>query len=239
MLRIAYCDDMEKDRENIMISLGQIEDKWGEEFELSSFSSGESLCDDITKSHYDIVLLDILMDGIDGIETATRIRTMSEENLIIFISSYDKRIKELFDFRTIAFIDKPLETSKLEAALSKAYTILKKDNANFFTFNRNGSTAHIPIKDIVYFESKRNEIIITTTKGQVSYYGTLLSVWQNVQNLNQFIMPHRSFVFNLHHVSIKSDKVIIKKTGETFNIGEKYRKDTRNRHMDFVEKRWR
>lgn len=239
MLRIAYCDDMEKDRENIIISLGQIEDRWGEEFELSSFSSGESLCEGITKNHYDIILLDILMNGIDGIETATRIRTMGEENLIIFISSYDERIKELFDFRTIAFIDKPLETAKLEKALSKAYSILKKDNENFFTFNSRGSTAHIPIKDIVYFESKRNEVLITTTRGQESYYGTLLLVWQNVQNLNQFIMPHRSFVFNLHHLSIKSYKVIIKKTGETFNIGEKYREDTRNRHMDFIEKRWR
>ncbi|MFI3214542.1 MAG: LytTR family DNA-binding domain-containing protein [Eubacteriales bacterium] len=239
MLRIAYCDDMEKDRERIMISLGQIEDKWGEEFELSSFSSGESLCEDITKNHYDIILLDILMNGLDGIETATRIRTTGEENLIIFISSYDDRIKELFDFRTIAFIDKPLETSKLEEALSKAYSILQKDNEVFFTYGSRGSTGHIPMKDIVYFESKRNEVIITTVKGQECYYGTLLSVWQNVENLNQFIMPHRSFVFNLHHVSIKSDKVIIKKTGETFNIGEKYRKDTRNRHMNFIEKRWR
>ncbi len=239
MLRIAYCDDMEQDRERIMMSLEQIENKWGEEFELSSFSSGESLCDDITNNHYDVILLDILMNGIDGIETATRIRVMGEESLIIFISSYDERIKELFDFRTIAFIDKPLETSKLEEALLKAYSIIEKEADEFFAYNSRGTTGYIPIKDIVYFESKRNKIIIHTTKGDESYYDTLLSVWHKVQNLNGFIMPHRSFVFNLHHVSIKSDKVIIKKTGETFNIGEKYREDTRNRHMDFIEKRWR
>lgn len=239
MLKIAYCDDMKKDRESIMISLSQIEDKWGEEFELSSFSSGESLCDDITKNHYDIILLDILMNGIDGIETATRIRTMGEENLIIFISSYDERIKELFDFRTIAFIDKPLETSKLEKALSKAYSILKKDSETFFSYSSQGSSVHIPIKDIIYFESRRNEIIMYTTKGQEVFYNTLLSVWDSVKDLNQFIMPHRSFIFNLNHVSIKSDKIIIRNTEATFNIGEKYREDTRNRHIYFLEKRWR
>lgn len=239
MLKIAYCDDMKKDRESIMISLSQIEDKWGEEFELSSFSSGESLCDDITKNHYDIILLDILMNGIDGIETATRIRTMGKENLIIFISSYDERIKELFDFRTIAFIDKPLETSKLEKALSKAYSILKKDSETFFSYSSRGSSVHIPIKDIIYFESRRNEIIMYTTKGQEVFYNTLLSVWDSVKDLNQFIMPHRSFIFNLNHVSIKSDKIIIRNTEATFNIGEKYREDTRNRHIYFLEKRWR
>lgn len=90
MLKIAYCDDVEKDRDNIVFALTQIEEKWKEEFELYSFSDGESLCAAVAKNHYDIILLDILMNGIDGIETATRIRAMGEENLIIFISSYDE-----------------------------------------------------------------------------------------------------------------------------------------------------
>lgn len=239
MLKIAYCDDMEKDRESIMIFLGQIEAKWDEEFELYSFSSGESLCEDVAKNHYDIILLDILMNGIDGIETATRIRAMGEENLIIFISSYDKRVKELFDFRTIAFLDKPVDISKLEIALSKANLILKNDSEKYFTFNSRGSIQHIPIKDIVYFESKRNEILIYTIKNQERFYSTLLSVWENIKDLDQFIMPHRSFIFNLHYVAIKSDKVIIKRTEEMFNIGEKYRQDTRNRHIKFLEKRFK
>ncbi|MFI3201436.1 MAG: LytTR family DNA-binding domain-containing protein [Eubacteriales bacterium] len=239
MLRIAYCDDNEKDRDCIMVSLGKIEDKWGIEFDLTPFSSGESLCENIVKKHYDIILLDILMAGIDGIETATRIRSMGEENLIIFISSYDQRIKELFDFRTIAFIDKPFSTDKLEEALSKGYAILKKDEENIFTYPRNSSKGHVPLNDIVYFETKRNEIIISTTKGNESYYDTLQSVWEKVRHLNQFIMPHRSYVFNLQHVTIKSSKVIVKNTDETVNIGAKYREDTRNRHIEFLEKRWK
>lgn len=239
MLKIAYCDDMEKDRDTIMYALTQIEEKWGAEFDLSSFSSGESLCEDISINHYDVILLDILMNGINGIETATRISAMGEATLIIFISSYDERVKELFDFRTIAFLDKPLEVSKLEKALLKAYSILKKDEENIFTFSSYGYIQHIPIKDIIYFESQRNEIVIYTVKKSEKFYSTLSAVWEKVRELNQFVMSQRSFIFNLNYISIKSDKVIIKKTGETFNIGEKYREDTRNRHMGFIEKRWR
>lgn len=239
MLKIAYCDDMKKDRDRIMYALTQIEEKWGEKFELFSFSSGESLCQNIDKNHYDVILLDILMGGVDGIETATRIRAKGKDNLIIFISSYDERIKELFDFRTIAFLDKPFDVQKLEVALSKAYFIIKKDTENMFTYSKHGSTSHIPIKEIISFESKKNKIIIHSTKGDESYYATLISVWDVVQGLGQFVMPHRSYIFNLNYISIKSDKVIIKKTEETFNIGEKYCEDTRNRHMDFLEKRWK
>lgn len=239
MLKIAYCDDMEQDRDYIMMVLTQIEQKWEEEFEMSTFSSGESLCEAVQKNHYDVVLLDILMNGIDGIETATRIRAMGEESLIIFISSYDKRVKELFDFRTIAFLDKPIDMSMLETALYKAYSIIKKENDNVFTYRRQGSVQYIPIKDIVYFESRRNEITIHTIKGNESYYSTLVSVWDTVKKFDHFIMPHRSFIFNLNYISIKSDKIYIRESGETFNVGSKYKGDTHDRYVAFLEKRCR
>lgn len=239
MLKIAYCDDMEQDRDCIMRALTKIEEKWGEEFGMTSFSSGESLCEATQKDHYDVILLDILMNGIDGIETATRIRAMGDENLIIFISSYDKRVKELFDFRTIAFLDKPIDILMLEKALSKAYSIIKRDNDKLFTYNSQGAIQHIPIKDIVYFESRRNEVTIHTTKGSESFYNTLTSIWNILQEFDQFIMPHRSFIFNLNYISIKSDKVYIRKSGESFNVGSKYKDDTHNRYIAFLEKRCR
>lgn len=222
-----------------MKALTQIEEKWEEKFQMNSFSNGESLCDAIQKNHYDIILLDILMNGIDGIETAMRIRSMGEENLIIFISSYDKRIKELFDFRTIAFLDKPLDVSSLETVLARAYSIIKKDSENVFTYSIQGSIQHVSMKDIIYFESQRNEIIIHTTKGNESYYNTLTSVWSIVKKFDQFIMPHRSFIFNLNYVSIKSDIVFIKKSGETFNVGGRYKTETHDRYIAFLEKRCR
>ena len=164
---------------------------------------------------------------------------MGEESLIIFISNYDKRVKELFDFRTIAFLDKPIDMSMFEAALYKAYSIIKKENDNVFTYSRQGSVQYIPIKDIVYFESRRNEITIHTTKGNESYYSTLASVWAIVKKFDQFIMPHRSFIFNLSYILIKSDKVYIRESGETFNVGSKYKGDTHDRYVAFLEKRCR
>lgn len=206
---------------------------------MTSFSSGESLCEATQKNHYDVILLDILMNGIDGIETATRIRAMGEENLIIFISRYDKRIKELFDFRTIAFLDKPIDVTMLETALSKAYSIIKNDSGHVFTYNSQGSIQYISMKDIIYFESRRNEIIIHTRKGSESYYNTLKSIWSTLQEFDQFVMPHRSFIFNLNYISIKSDKVYIRKSGASFNVGNKYKDDTHSRYIAFLEKRCR
>lgn len=239
MLKIACCDDIEKDRDNIIVSLCQIEDKWNEVFDITSFSSGESLCKDIEKNHYDIILLDILMNGINGIETATRIRTMGEETLIIFISNYDERVKELFKLGTIGFLDKPVQTQELEEVLLYASSILKKNEAIYFSFSKNGSTQHIPIKDIIYFESYKNEVILHTVKGDIRFYNSLKSVWEKLQSSDRFIMPHRAFIFNLGFVAVGVDKVTLKTTGEKYNIGNKYSEDTKNRHIKFLEKRCR
>lgn len=239
MLKIAYCDDKKRDRDEIMYALTQIENKWGKEFELVSFSNGESLCAGISSNHYDVVLIDILMDGIDGIETASRIRAMGKENLIIFISSYDERVKELFGFRTIGFLDKPLDVNKLEKLLSEACLILNKDKMNMFAFSTCGSIDYIPINDIVYFESMRNEIIIHSHRNEQRYYDTLSSVWKKIEPTGQFVMTHRSFIFNLKYISIKSAKVMIRETREIFNVGKKYKADAQQRYVQYLEKRCR
>ncbi len=239
MLKIAYCDDMEQDRNAIMTALTQIEEKWRDEFEIYSFTSGEELYDSVLKNHFDIVLLDIQMGGIDGIETATRIRTVAQDTLIIFISSYDDRVKELFSTRTVAFLDKPVQLEKLEKAMSEAKNIIRKDNEVYFSYSKDGTRLYLPLNEIVYFESRKNIIVIHTNKVDDSYYDTLLSTWQQLEGTGQFIMTHRSFIFNLKYVTITSDKVIVKDTGETFNIGRRHKEDTQERYLEYMEKRWK
>lgn len=59
MLKIAYCDDQEKDQENLFHVLTQIEEVQQVKFDLRSFSHGENLCASVRENHYDILLLEI------------------------------------------------------------------------------------------------------------------------------------------------------------------------------------
>lgn len=238
MLKIAYCDDSKQDRDRIMISICEIENKWGQQFEIDLFSSGKSLCEKLDEKYYDIILLDILIEDMSGIQIADFIKKNENDVLIIFISNYEDRMRELFDFRTIAFIDKPCKTDDLERALHRASVILNKEKDKFFCYCSNGLSVYIPIKEIIYFESKRNKVVIYTTKGVDSYYNTLLSVWNDLKDFNKFIMPHRSFVVNLKYAHVKFDKIIIKLNNQEINIGRKYSKDTRDRYIRFLDRRW-
>lgn len=237
MLKIAYCDDLEEDRNRIMASLNNIEEKWREEFDICSFPDGVSLCENLKKNSYDIILLDIVMDVIDGIETARKIRSMGEDSQIIFVSNYDEKLRELFQFGTVAFIDKPLKTEDLEIALIRAYDKIKQDNEKIFVYKKNGHTYFLPIKDIVYFESYRNTVKIFTLKFEDSYYDTLTNTWEKLKKTEEFIMPNKSFIFNLKYVNIKSSYVIVKINTKTYNIGREYKIDTENRYINYIDKR--
>lgn len=233
MLKIVYCDNDEKDRIRMMNALTCMEEKWNQEFEVITFTCGEELCKSLQTTHYDIIMLDVYMKEMDGIETAARIRSMGEETLIIFISEHDGRVKELFDFRTIAFLDKPLQIEKLESALKRACEILDKNHEETFIYRKNKIVKYVPVKDIIYFESKRNSVKIYTTKYEDFFYGTLSNVWERVQKTKQFIMPSKSFVFNLRYVELQANTLMLNSTSQVFNIGMKYKEDTANRYFQY------
>lgn len=237
MLQIALCDDMQKDIDKVMAALSHIEEKWKDDFQITTFTSGETLCSAIRTSKFNIILLDILMDDLDGIETALRIRAMQNDTLIIFISSYDERVKDLFDVQTIAFLDKPLITEKLEMALLKAYKIINRYKERIFTYKKGRSMQYVNINEIIYIESKRNTVHLYTTSFEDVFYDTLLNIWSCLQNAEEFIMPHRSFIFNLKYVILKSDAVILKETMQEFMIGAKFQAETEKRYLHYIRKR--
>lgn len=237
MLKIAFCDDCQYDRNILMSHLSHIEEEWKDTFDIYPFKSGISLCENLKENSYDIILLDILMDDLDGIETARKIRSMGEDSKIIFISSYDEKLRELFRVGTIAFLDKPLRCSDLEDALKDAYNTIQKEIEKVFIYTKNGNTHFVPIKDIVYFEANRNQVKIQTTKTLICYSDLFKNVWCKMSENENFIMPNKSFIFNLKYVILKSNRVILKDNSLEFNIGRKYKEDTYDRYFNYIE--WR
>ncbi len=239
MIKIAICDDEEIYRDCIFKELINIESRTTENFEIKTFSCGEDLCESLLTEHYDIILLDILMNGMNGLEVSERLYNLNNYSLVIFVSSFDENLRDLFGTKTIAFIDKPIDNSKLEVAINKALKIMKDSSNAYFYFEKNRTTQYIPLKSIVYFECRRNKVYICTEKYTEDFTGTITAVWDQLKDTNEFIMPHKSYIFNLAYINIKSDKVIIRTLNSSFNIGKKYKEDTIERYSKIVEERWK
>ena len=237
MLRIAYCDDMQKDRDRIMSALSHIEEKWKDTFEIYSFNSGESLLEGLAESSYDIILLDILMGGIDGVKTAKSIRHLGIESKIVFISSCSDRIRELFSVGTVAFLDKPLRMDEFAQILKQVVDTIQKDKNNIFTYKVNKNVYFLPLGEVKFFESKGQEIHIQTTKELITFYGSLKDVLKNLEDNLAFTMPHRSYVVNFKYVEITKSDIKIKNSDIIIPMGRGKRDAILDKFMTYMQRR--
>ena len=237
VLKIAYCDDEERDRDRITYALTHIEEKWKETFQIFPFASGESICDALEVNSYDIILLDILMTGIDGIQTAKNIRNLGDDSKIIFISSCDDKLRDLFRVGTIAFLDKPFNIEDLEQALKEAITMIKKDESNMFTYKIGKDTCFIPLNDIKYFESNKHEIHIHTNKTIITYYGTLKMVLEQIGDNIAFVAAHKSYIINFKYTEIVKSSIKIKGSDATIPISRGMREDILDKYICYMKRR--
>lgn len=238
MIKLAICDDCKEDRNLIREFLERFMKDYGNPvYEIYSFHNGTDLCDSLNNISYDIILLDILMTSLDGIETARHIRSKGEESVIIFISNYDKRLKELFRIGTAAFLDKPLQYNELEAALIHANDLIHNGLERIFCYKKNSSTYFVPIKEILYFEAHKNVVVIHTVKQDISYTQSLISVWSDVKRYDMFIMPGKSFIVSLKYFNISKNKIMLDEKNGSIQIGRPYKEETMNRYMNYMERR--
>lgn len=238
-IKIAICDDSEQDRTMIQNALIEIQIKLNTDFDTTYFTSGEELCENVKTNSYDIILLDILMSGINGIETANRVKLLTDDSLIIFISSYDDEVKELFGSRIIGFIDKPIELEKLQKRIEMAKDIIVSNNkeVDIYTYTIKGKTFSVPINEIMYIESKNHNILINTTKDEIVFYGTMKTLWNDLKDNVTFGYPHKSFIVNFKYSIIGTSTIEIKNKDISISIGRGAKDETFERYSLYLKER--
>ena len=113
MLRIAICDDDSKFTGEIETLVIQESRKFGIRVETEVFSDGKTLLKSIQDGeHYQLIFIDIEMKQVDGITAARHIREIDRTVLLIYVSGYDKYLKELFEVEPFRFLSKPLNPSQ-------------------------------------------------------------------------------------------------------------------------------
>lgn len=222
MLKIAVCDDDRKVWEHIKGLIVEFENDFDCELTTTYFINGEDLCISHEKSRYDIICMDIVMDGINGVETAKRLRAVDKDVTIIFMSSYDDYLRELFGVKTAAFIDKPIDHAKFKTALSEACNSILENSKMTYVYSYNKAIKWVYIKDICYFENDAHLIKIHLKDSVKQYYDTMANVWRRVQGLHKFVMPSISFVIHVDFIEEFQSSEILMKSGERVPISRRF-----------------
>lgn len=230
MIRIAICDDDEvfcHYLEEMIHASGVILET---SLLTEVFFDGENLCNYIKQGNYfDIIFLDIVMDKMNGIFTGKTIRNyLGEDVQIIFVSAKESYAMELFAIRPMHFLIKPVREEEVYQVLTTALCLLEK-NSSMFSYQINKQYYYITMKKIQYFEVRNRQIVIHTQDGQITYYGRLAEVIEQVSG-HRFLQISRSEVVSYSAIeAYQPDKVRLF-GGTELRIGRMRQKEVQ-KHM--------
>lgn len=203
MLKIAICDDdlgFTGSLENLVLQASR---NIGIRVDIDVFSDGKTLLKSIqSEERYELIFIDIEMEQVDGISAARKIRETDRSVLFIYISGYDQYLKDLFEVEPFRFLSKPLDEEKFHQYFKEAcHRIGETEIFYQFTFNR--EIRKVPLKDVVYFESRNREVHIYLNDGSTAYfYGKLNVVEKELEDSRRyFLRIHQSFLVNYDYIT--------------------------------------
>lgn len=197
MYRIAICDDNRADISYISGMLKKWAEDTGNTIHVESFPSAEAfLFHYEEESAYDILLLDIEMGRMSGMELARKIRQGNRSVQIIFITGYMEYILEGYDVEALHYLLKPVTEAKFRHVLERAAEKLKHREKELY-LSVGGSMVRIPLYEIRYLEVRKNYVTIHAQEA----YTVKKSLNELEKELDEsFFRTGRSFIVNLRFI---------------------------------------
>lgn len=227
MLQIAICDDEKTVRDALFSMSREMLAKAGEDADITLFADGDALCSayETQGARFDLVFLDIKMDGMDGMHAAGRIRDRDEKVLIVFITSAAEYVFRGYEVRAFRYILKPELSHSFPLVFREILEELLHKREDCFCFQFDGETIALALSDIHYFESDRRVLHIHTAKQTYKTYRKLDEVAQALKK-SDFVRCHQSFLVNARMIQKIGPAALTLKTGEALPVSKRRYQET-------------
>jgi len=231
-ISIAVCDDEKIVCEQIKRMIHAL----NEDCAVNTYSSGTSLL--AANKTYDIYFLDIQMSGINGVETAKKIRKAEThfESVIIFITALREYMESAFDVKAFHYLIKPVNEDKFKSVFSRAVYDCRKGkagNEKFILIKNGNAHQKIFLHDILYIESQNKKVIIHGTDRVTESYSTLREIEKNMDD--SFFRCHRCYLVNMRHVKRYTAAAVWVKNGDEILLAQKKYTEFVKAYMAFTK----
>lgn len=224
-MKIAICEDEEFFSERLNELISKYMSKNNLEFSVSIFDNGEHLAEQYScGERYDIIFLDIQLKGIDGYETAIKIREYDKKVLIIFVTNFINFAPLGYKIGAFRYVLKMNIDFEVAESLAAALLHLN-EKEDIYNLKTEKGLIRMKMEDIYYFESDRKNITIYTTKGKYSYKGKISEVEKELKNKG-FVKPYKGFLANTKQIFSMQEGHIYFSDGEKIPVSRNYYKTT-------------
>ena len=220
MYKVAICDDDKSYIQNIKAAIYEYR-KLRNKIDFYEYCSGEELLQQADILH-DLIFMDMQMPGMDGNNTAKRLRETNKEAILVFCTNYAYPTPEAFKVQPFRYIMKDLHNKMLKEEMGDILEeMCKKLKKDYLAVTRDGGLIKVPLKDILYISIiKRGSIIyLDTERGvhKVTCREKLRDLYYKIQE-DGFEYAHNSYIVNLSNIIGINKTLIVLKNQIELNI---------------------
>jgi two-component system response regulator AlgR len=156
----------------------------------------------------DLVLLDIAMPGVDGLETARHLASFEPRPAVVFCTAYDAHALSAFEAAAIDYLMKPVRAERLAAALERARTFMvgrgsaaavsSAQRRSHLCARLRGSLRLIPVDDIHYLQAEEKYVVVHHARGEDLIEESLKSLEEEFAE--RFVRIHRNCLVARHEL---------------------------------------
>ena len=210
MIKIAFCDDEISVLNEIRIFLDQYRVERKSDIAYTAFQSPFDLLEEFERgTRYDVVLLDVLMPGENGINTAAEIRTYDKNVKIIFLTSSAEFAVQSYTVGAYFYQLKPIWAESFFRLMDSVLSVCEKEQTESLILRCKNGITRIEPRHLEYCEIIHRTLFIHLTNGKtLESIGSMDELSKQLMPYGNFYRPHRSYLINLECVKHLSYRAI-------------------------------
>jgi two-component system response regulator AlgR len=199
--RILVVDDEAPARERLRTLLSDIAAECPHEL-LGEAADGVSALEAVARMAPDVVLLDVQMPGMNGLELAAQLRKVQPDVAVIFISAHDEFALKAFEVHALDYLQKPVRAARLAEAIRRAGslrqqsvvdllpTLVQNQRRKNFPVQERGRLLLVPVADVIYLKAELKYLTLRTADAEHLIEESLQSIDEEFGDV--FVRVHRN-----------------------------------------------
>lgn len=198
MIRVAIVEDEAEIREQLMGYVQRYTRQYGTAFEVKTFADGLEILEDY-RPVYDLILLDIEMKHLDGMETARRIRELDPDVMLVFITNMAQYAIKGYAVGALDYVLKPVPYFAFSQQLQKVEAQLRRRTRHYLAVPVEGGLRRLDTSRIYYIESEGHRVHFYTEEGDFAASGALKALEEKLAD-RPFARCNSGYLVNLAQV---------------------------------------
>lgn len=232
MIRVAVAEDEQNTFEMIHTFLDRYASEKQLEISIRHFSNGFEITDSY-KPEFDIILMDVDMPLINGIDAARKIRSQDPSVIIIFITNLSQYAIQGYSVQAFDYILKPLNYFPFSEFFGRAVARVQSlENKPYYTIRLKDGMRKVAIRDIYYIEINNHTLYYHTASGVFKTTGKMKEIESQLTD-HDFSRCNNGYLVNLAHVDSMQDNDAVVH-GETLPVSRSRKKEFSNALISYI-----